>query len=174
MSLYLKLVEYLSGTREFNGRKFWNSLSIFGQLSHAAGCCVWLHRVTEQKLFVIILWESQLWYTLSLSFHIPNFVSIGRIFHYSHRNYCREACPAMSVARSTVLSTKPDFAADCWCSDSFCCRLPLSVTYHTEILKNTIMQTGVELQPLSMHTFVTHVVNSLSLVWLDIFRLQLT
>ena len=59
-----------------------------------------------QKLFVIILWDSQLWLTLSLSFPIPNFVSIGRIFHHSWRNFYSEACPTMSLARRGVLSTK--------------------------------------------------------------------
>ena len=52
---------------------------------------------------------------LSLSFHIPNFVSVGRIFHYSCRSFCREACPTMSVARSGVLSTKPVLAAEYRC-----------------------------------------------------------
>ena len=35
----------------------------------------------------------------------------------------------------------------------------LSVTHHTEILQNKIMQTGVELQPFNVHTFVTHLAN---------------
>ena len=35
----------------------------------------------------------------------------------------------------------------------------LSVTYHTEILQNKIMQTGVELQPFNVHTFVTNLAN---------------
>ena len=53
----------------------------------------------------------------------------------------------------------------------------LIVTYHTEILQNKIMQTGVELQTFNVHTFVTHLANVFSLtpnVWLDIFRVQLT
>ena len=35
----------------------------------------------------------------------------------------------------------------------------LSVTYHTEILQNMIMQKGAELQPFNVHTLVTHLVN---------------
>ena len=35
----------------------------------------------------------------------------------------------------------------------------LSVTYHTEILQNNIMQTEAELQPINVHTLVTHLVN---------------
>ena len=36
---------------------------------------------------------------MSLSYHIPNFVSIGQIFHHSCRSFCGEACPAITVAR---------------------------------------------------------------------------
>ena len=39
----------------------------------------------------------------------------------------------------------------------------LSVTHHTEILQNKIMQTGVELQPFNVHTFATHLANVFSL-----------
>ena len=35
---------------------------------------------------------------MSLSYHIPNFVSIGQIFHHSCRSFCGEACPAITVA----------------------------------------------------------------------------
>ena len=69
----------------------------------------------------------------------------------------------MSVARSGVLSTKPDLAAGCRCSGSDVLSAGLSVTYHTEILQNKIMQTGVELQPFNVHTFVTHLANVFSL-----------
>ena len=62
----------------------------------------------------------------------------------------------MSVARSSVLSTSQ---LECRCV------LPagLSVTYHTEILQNKIMQTEAELQPFNVHTLVTHLVNVVSL-----------
>ena len=43
-----------------------------------------------------------------------------------------------------------------------CCLL-LSVTYHTEILQNKIMQTEAELQPFNVHTLVMHLVNVFSL-----------
>ena len=72
-------------------------------------------------------------------------------------------CPAMSVARSGVLSTKPDLAAGCRCCGSDVLSAGLSVTYHTEILQNKIMQTGVELKPFNVHTFVTHLANVFSL-----------
>ena len=39
----------------------------------------------------------------------------------------------------------------------------LIVTYHTEILQNKIMQTGVELQTFNVHLFVTHLANVFSL-----------
>ena len=35
---------------------------------------------------------------MSLSYHIPNFVSIGQIFHHSCRSFCGEACPAITIA----------------------------------------------------------------------------
>ena len=66
----------------------------------------------------------------------------------------------MSVARSGVLSTKPDLAAGCRVlHGSDVLSAGLSVTHHTEILQNKIMQTGVELQPFYVHTFVMHLAN---------------
>ena len=39
----------------------------------------------------------------------------------------------------------------------------LSMTYHTEILQNKMMQTEAELQHFNVHTLVTHLVNVFSL-----------
>ena len=55
---------------------------------------------------------------------------------------------------------------ECWCygSDVLSAgRAGLSVTYHTEILQNKIMQTKAELQPFNVHTLATHLVEVFSL-----------
>ena len=56
-----------------------------------------------------------------------------------------------------------------WLAAVFCqqsqleCRCGLSMTYHTEILQNKMMQTETELQHFNVHTLVTHLVNVFSL-----------
>ena len=62
----------------------------------------------------------------------------------------------MSVARSGVLSTKPAWVPGV-ASDVL--SAGLSMTYHTEILQNKMMQTEAELQHFNVHTLVTHLVN---------------
>ena len=158
MSLHLKLVKNSSGARVqwlkvlksfVNFRLTVSRGWLLGLISHED----WIENICYNTLRLPAMINTVLKFPYSkfrfnwtnISLFVPEFLpwSMSRDVRGSQRCFVNKASLSAGVA-GDVLSAG------------------LSMTYHTEMLQNKMMQTEAELQHFNVHTLVTHLVNVFS------------